>query len=147
MMIFCGYEFLTVFRQRNVDNMSEHIFAEIIIKRHRSFACPSWCQQRRVARHQAVATSHAYVRRGANRKQHTCAFTHIRPHLQNCGAAGAQRALALRRAVSAPVWCHRPLRLMRPRPCLGWLPEPLPDDAPAVCFFILSLALFQRHGA
>ena len=76
---------------------------------------------------------------GANRKPHTCAFTRIRPHLQNCGATDAQHAPALRRAVRASVWCHRPLRLMPPWPYLGWLPEPSPDGAPAVCFFMSSL--------
>ena len=108
--VFCGCESVTIFRQRNVDNMSEHIFAEIIIKRPRSFACPSRCQQhrvarataRRAARHQAAGTRHTYIRRGANRKPHTYAFTRIRPHLQNCGAADAQRAPAVRYLVNAP---------------------------------------------
>ena len=46
---------------------------------------------RRAARHQAVASSRAYSRRGAKRKPYTYVFTSIRPRLQNFCAADAQR--------------------------------------------------------
>ena len=97
--VFCGCESVTIFRQQTMDNMSEHIFAEIISKRPRSFASSSRCQRhrmarataRRAARHQAVASSRAYSRRGAKRKPYTYVFTSIRPRLQNFCAADAQR--------------------------------------------------------
>ena len=70
---------------------------------------------RRAVRHHADATSHAYIRRAANRKPHTCVFTRIRPRWQNCRAADSPHALALRRAARASVWCHLPFRLMPPQ--------------------------------
>ena len=32
-MFFCGYESVTIFRQQTMDNMSEHTFAEITLKK------------------------------------------------------------------------------------------------------------------
>ena len=53
---FCGYESVTIFRQQKMDNMSEHIFVEIILKKgsghlrpHRDANDTAWRAQRRGA--------------------------------------------------------------------------------------------------